>query len=152
MSDSPVANQQDGQRDLSREWLVARVVVIGGFVVAVAAMIYFGWVQPAMQKREAVARAELMARESAAAAALFCKTGLGAAQNYGIVPSYAQIISRNIYLTRTQGRYVCVAATHAARYLVAVDLFCHDIKNKRCLSLYSVVDQGNKAVLYQRQS
>jgi hypothetical protein len=152
MSDMPVANQDDSQRDLSREWLVARIVIIGGFVVAVVAMVYFGWVQPAMQKRDAAAKAQLMTQESAAAAAVFCNSGLGTAQAFGIVPSYAQIISHNIYLTHTRGRYVCVAATHAAHYLIAVDLFCHDIKKKRCMSLYSVVDQGNQAVLYQRGS
>jgi hypothetical protein len=50
-----------------------------------------------------------------------------------------------------QGRYVCVASTPAAKYLLAIDLICRDLKNPRCTSLYNIV-QGNGAVLYQRQS
>jgi hypothetical protein len=146
-----VTDQKDGQHSLSREWLVAQIVVGGGVLVAILAVAYFGWVQPIMQQRDAASRAQLLASESAAAATLFCTSGLAAAQNYGIVPPYGQLVGRNIYLTRTRGRYVCVAATHATRYLVAIDLFCHDLKNKRCISLFSVT-QANGNVLYQRQS
>jgi hypothetical protein len=150
MSDSSVS-KPGGQRALSREWLVARIVVIGGCVIAVLAVVWFGWVQPEMERRATVARIQEHNKEVAAAAAQLCKSGLGAAQNYGIVPTYAQLSGSKVYITNVRGRYICVAATHAAKYLIAVDLLCHDVKAKRCVSLFSVV-QGDGAALYRRQS
>jgi len=150
MSDSSVLKPDDG-RQLSREWLVARIVVIGGCIIALLAIVWFGWAQPELQRRDALARLREHNREMAVAATQLCKSGLGAAQNFGIVPTYAQLSGSKVYITSVQGRYICVAATHAARYLVAVDLLCRDVNAGRCISLFSVV-QGNGAVLYRRQS
>ncbi|HEY5048294.1 MAG TPA: hypothetical protein VII49_09760 [Rhizomicrobium sp.] len=149
MSDSPNAEHARGA--LSAEWLVARIVVVGGIVVAVAAIVWFGLLQPAMLRRETLARIQLHQTETVRAVTQLCKTGLSAAQSFGIVPPYGQLYGHNIYRTNVQGRYVCVASTHATRYLVAVDLFCRNVKDRRCVSLYSVT-QANGAVLYQRRS
>jgi hypothetical protein len=151
MSDMPVSPQKEEQRALSREWLVARIVVIGGCVVAAAAVLWFGWVRPAMLQREATAAAQQVARSNIQAANQMCRTGLTSAQTFGIVPPYGQLAGRNIYRTNVQGRYVCVAATHATRYLVAIDLLCRNTKDRRCVSLFSVT-QTDGTVLYRRAS
>jgi hypothetical protein len=151
MSDTSVSQHDDGRRALSREWLVARIVVIGGCVVAVAAVLWFGWIQPGMLKREAIAAAQEQARQNVEAATQLCKTGLASAQTFGIVPPYGQLFGHNIYRTNIQGRYVCVAATHAARYYVAVELLCRNTKDRHCVSLFSVT-QSNGTVLYKRAS
>src|ERR1700689_555741 len=101
MSDSSVS-RPGGQRGLSREWLVARIVVIGGCVIAVLAVVWFGWVQPGMQKREAIARIQEHNKDVAAAAAQLCRSGLGAAQNFGIVPTYAQLSGSKVYITNVR--------------------------------------------------
>jgi len=150
MSDMSVSPPEQGQRALSREWLVARIVLIGGCVVAVAAIVWFGWLQPDMQRREAIAAAQQVARANIEAANQMCRTGLTSAQSFGIVPPYGQIAGHNIYRTNVQGRYICVAATHATRYLVAIDLLCRNTKDRRCVSLFSVTTGGT--VLYRRAS
>jgi hypothetical protein len=154
MSDMSVSPQKEEQRALSREWLVARIVVIGGCVVAVAAIVWFGWVRPAMLRQEAITAAQQLARTNIEAANQMCRTGLTSAQTFGIVPPYGQLAGHNIYRTNIQGRYVCIAATHATRYLVAIDLLCRNTKDRRCVSLFSVTEaNGTKGtVLYRRAS
>jgi hypothetical protein len=151
MSDTSISKPDESQHALSREWLVARIVVIGGFVVAVLTVIWFGWVQPELQRRAAIARVQEHNRETAMAAGQLCRSALTASQSFGIVPNYAQISGSKLYITNVQGRYICVAATRAAKYIVAVDLLCHDVKDRRCVSLFSVID-GNGTPLYRRQS
>lgn len=136
---------------MAREWLIAKIVVIGGVVVAITAIVWFGWVQPSMLRQQALTAAQQAARQTVEAATQMCRSGLSAAQTFGIVPPYGQLSGHTIYRTNVQGRYVCVAATHAARYLVAIDLLCRNVKDRRCVSLYSVT-QANGMVLYQRQS
>jgi hypothetical protein len=152
MSNSSGPGHEDAQSALSREWLIARIVIVGGFIAAIAAIVWFGWVQPEMQHRELLAKVEKAKHEVQHAAIELCRTGLASAQSFGIVPPYGQLVGQNIYRTNVQGRYVCVAATHAARYLVAVDLVCRNLADRRCVSLFSVVNQGSGSILYQRQS
>ncbi|HEY1612220.1 MAG TPA: hypothetical protein VGF97_00835 [Rhizomicrobium sp.] len=139
-------------RALAREWLIARIVVIGGFIVAIVAAIYFGYLVPRVlaprQVRAALhSRIELLLKTEAQ----ICTTALNDAKNFGIVPQYGHLANAKLGATDVQGRYVCVASTPAAKYLLAIDLICRDLKNPRCTSLYNIV-QGNGAVLYQRQS
>ena len=151
MSDIPVSQKAESQSALSREWLVARVVLIGGFVVAVAAIVYFGWVQPTNLRREALAKAQQQARQNVEDATQLCLSGLKSAQSFGIVPPYGRLFGHSVYRTSVQGRYVCVAATHATKYLVAVELLCRNVKDRNCVSLFSVTQADGKT-LYQRQS
>lgn len=146
-----VSDQEHAQGALRREWLIARVVIIGGFVVAIAAMVWFGWLHPMMQRREAITNRQHQAQALEHAAIQMCVSGLNSAKNFGIVPQYGKLATSNIYTTNVQGRYVCVAATPATRYLVAVDLLCRNLKDRRCVSLFSV-RQADGTVLYQRQS
>jgi hypothetical protein len=151
MSDISVAKQEEGQRALSREWLVARIVVGAGFVAAIAAIVWFGWVQPEMLRREAVARLQKHKQETAVAAAQLCRTGLAAAQNFGIVPTYGHLSGSKVYITNVQGPYICIAATPSTKYLVTVEVLCRNLKDRRCVSLYGVI-QGDGTILYKRQS
>lgn len=144
-----VSDQERAQGALSREWLIARIVVIGGLIIAVGAIAYFGWIEPMMLKRQELSRLHDRAQALSTAVTELCASGLTSAQNYGIVPPYGRLATNSVYTTNVQGRYVCVAATHATKYLVVIDLLCRNLKDRRCVSLYSV-RQTDGTVLYQR--
>ncbi|MGD0191088.1 MAG: hypothetical protein ABSD74_10130 [Rhizomicrobium sp.] len=152
MSTTSDTGPDKSQAALSTEWLIARIVLIGGSVIAIAAIVWFGWVQPDMQRREIIAKVEQARHDYAHAAMQLCVAGLSSAKNFGIVPPYGQLYGQNMYPTNVQGRYVCIAATHATRYLIAVDLLCRNLQDSHCTSLFSVVNQHDGTVLYQRQS
>jgi hypothetical protein len=139
------------ERSLAREWLAVRIIVIGGFAIAIAAGIYFGvivpkFIQPRAERAELVTRVETVLK----AEAQICSMALSTAKNFGIVPQYGQLATARLAATDVQGRYVCVAATQAAKYVLAVDLLCRNLKSPRCTSLYNV-SQSDGTVLYQRQ-
>ncbi len=140
------------RRALRREWLIARIVVIGGFVIAIAAGAWFGVIVPEII-RPRLEHAALVNRVTTLlnAEAKICTMALASAKNFGIVPQYGQLASAKLGLTQVQGRYLCVATTSAAKYVLAVDLVCRELKNPRCTSLYNVM-QADGTVLYQRQS
>lgn len=139
------------ERALRREWLAARIIVIGGFIVAIAAGVWFGIIVPrVIQPREMRAELTNRVQRLLSAEAQVCTMALGTAKNFGIVPQYGQLGSSKLALTNVQGRYLCLAVTKATKYLLAVDLFCRDLKNPRCVSLYNVT-QADGSVLYQRQ-
>lgn len=139
------------QRFLAREWIAVRVVVIGGFLLALAAGLYFGVVYPDfVQPREIRTILHNRVQAILGAEAQICAMGLNTAKNFGIVPQYGQLTTTRLARTDVQGRYVCIAGTSAAKYLLAVDLVCHDLKNPRCISLYNV-SQPDGTVLFQRQ-
>jgi len=146
-----VTEQGAAQRALGREWLAARIVVIGGLIVAAVVVVFFGWIKPAYLTAPQLTPEQQQARANAQAILDMCTTGVATAKAFGIVPSYGQLASLNVGRTDVQGRYVCVAATQAAKYLVAVELFCRNLKDRHCVSLYSVTQQDG-TVLYQRQS
>lgn len=146
-----VTEQGAAQRGLSHEWLAARIVVIGGLVLAAAAVLFFGWIKPAYLTAPQLSPEQQQARANAQAAFDMCTTGVASAKAFGILPPYGRLASLNVGRTDVQGRYVCVAATPAAKYLVAVELYCRHLKDRRCVSLYSVTQQDG-TVLYQRQS
>lgn len=146
-----VTEQGAAQRGLSREWLAARIVVIGGLVVAALVVVFFGWVEPTYLTAPQLTPEQQQARANSQAAFDMCSTGIAAAKAFGILPPFGRLASPRVGRTDVQGRYVCVAATPSARYLVAVELYCRDLKDRRCVSLYSVTQQDG-TVLYQRQS
>ncbi len=140
-----------GQRALSREWLAARIVVVGGLVLAAAVVVFFGWIKPAYLTAPQLTPEQQQARTNAQAVFDMCTTGVAAAKAFGILPTYGRLASLKVGKTDVQGRYVCVAATQVAKYLVAVELYCRNLKDRRCVSLYSV-SQDDGTVLYQRQN
>jgi hypothetical protein len=157
----------DGDDDLrmtGREWLAARIVLIGGFIIAIAVAGYFTWSQHQQAVQDAAAQAaQQKAAEQAAAAPsqelaaarertrmglVVCIREIVNAETLGVVPKYAKLASGAPAATGVQGRYVCNAATDVAKYAVTADLICADMRKADCVKLYSVKsDDGT--VLYQ---
>jgi len=138
-------------RALAREWLVMRIVVFGGFAVAILAAIWFGIIVPkVIAPREQRETLTTQIRTLLTEEAQVCTTALGSAKNFGIVPQYGQLATAKLAQTNVQGRYACLAAPHAAKYILIVDLICRNLKDSRCVSLYNV-SQTDGTVLYQRQ-
>lgn len=138
-------------RALAREWLAIRIIVFGGFFVAIIAAIWFGVIVPkVIAPRELRETLTTQIRTLLTEEAQVCTTALTNAKNFGIVPQYGQLGSAKLAQTNVQGRYACLASTHAAKYVLIVDLFCRNLKDSRCVSLYNV-SQTDGTVLYQRQ-
>lgn len=143
---------------LKREWLVARVVLIVGFILAIGFGIYaaYLWRANVVHARQQAA-AEVAAQQGAVnlqeanaqAGALLCRLMLANAQNFGIVPSYTKLTNNQPQPTGVTGRYTCAAATDSSQFALTADLICKDLKNPRCVPLYSVTQNGG-AVLFQR--
>ena len=145
------SNPAPADRALKVEWLAARVIVIGGFVVAAAAAVWFGVIVPQIiEPREYRAKLMSQVQYILNAESQICNMAITSARNFGIVPQYGRLVSPKLGITQVKGRYICVAATNAAKYYLAVDLICRELKNPRCTSLYNV-SQPDGTVLYQRQ-
>ena len=138
-------------RALAREWLAVRIIVIGGFAIALIAAIVIGVIIPqyiAPRVQRAILAKQITSLLNAEA--LICTEALGSAKNFGIVPQYGQLASARLEQTTVQGRYACLVATHSTKYVLIVDLVCRNFKDPRCTSLYNV-SQTDGTVLYQRQ-
>ena len=146
-----MSQQDQNGRALSREWAAARIIVIGGVVVAIAAVLYFGWIKPTWLTKPQASPEVQRAQEEAQAELQLCSTGLKTAQSFGIVPPYGKLARPLIQKTDVTRRYACFAQTPATKYVVAVDLVCRNLTDSRCVSLYSV-SQADGTVLYQRQN
>lgn len=147
-----------GLTALKREWLVARIVLIGGFILAIgfggyAAYIWRTGVANARQRAAAEMSAQQAANDAqtanAQAGALVCHQALANAQNFGIVPSFTKLTNDQPQRTNVTGRYTCAAATDSSQFVLMAELVCKDLNNPRCVPLYSVTQNGG-AVLYQR--
>ncbi len=154
------------QRALSREWAAARIVVIGGFIVAVAVTGYFAWQarqesivrqHVLMAEQQAAARAaaaaavpgKIDAKKLARAELAFCKAELKRAQDITIVPSYARLAAPNLVPTNIARRFICAAKTDVTVYLIAADLRCSNIQNPQCISIDRIVTK-EKLLVYTR--
>jgi hypothetical protein len=158
----------DMKRATAREWAAARIVVIGGFVIAIVVAGYFAWQrheaaivaqQEQAQQMAALAKAqqqrpafkETTQDEKAKGAMLFCAMELVNAKNMGIVPSFGQLASPLPRKTDTQGRYACIAATQVSRYIIEADLVCRQVNDPKCVQLHSIkTDDGT--TLYEKKS
>lgn len=147
---------------LAREWFAARVVVLGGFVIAIAVTLYFAiWSQPAStiadttsapQSQPATAQSAAANEEAAASTRhQVCRLELANAQNFGLIPSFGRLSDPEPKPTGTQGRYACQAATPAAKYTIMADLVCRNLGDPKCVAIYSIVQDGT-TTLYQRQN
>jgi len=150
----------DDMRMTRREWTAAKIVLTGGFLIAIAVAGYFTWTQH-QQAEQAAAAAQAQAQAEAKAQAapsqaqiqarlnlLVCLREVVNAATAGIIPNYAKLASAAPTATSVQGRYTCAAKTDVAKYAVTADLICGDMRKADCVKLYSVVsDDGT--VLYQ---
>lgn len=155
-----MTDHDDMRRGTARDWFWARVVLIGGFAIAIVIAIYFGWQSHqetiAAQQQQAVpvtaaanpkSAKEAALEAKARAAMMFCAMDLLNAKNMGIVPPFGQLASTLPQTTAKQGRYACTAATTVSKYRMEADLVCRQISNPACVKLHSVTsDDGT--VLY----
>jgi hypothetical protein len=157
----------DDNNDLAltaREWFAARIVIIGGFIIAIVVAGYFTWRQHEQaQKAAAAEQAQEQADAKAAAGPgpaqlsveaqrrvglIVCLRELANAEDSGLVPNYSKLTSPIPHATKVQGRYLCHAGTDVANYNIVADLNCRDMRKADCAKLYSVTrDDGT--VLYQ---
>jgi hypothetical protein len=133
---------------LNWEWRAALITIVGGAILALAVTAYFHFSKTSPEQIAAANRAKQAAVLQTAA--MVCTQALATAKNFGIVPNYAVIATKFPTATHVQGRYACAAATNVAQYVIAVDLMCRELKNPRCVGLYSVV-QPDGTILYRRQ-
>ena len=149
-----MTDQDPNVSALAREWLLTRVTIAGGFAIAIAVAAYFmisAQMNVARQEHAQQSAAEMRAKANAEASLALCSSALTAAKSFGIVPSFGTLASPKLQKTDVQGRYVCLAATSVTKYLLAADLLCRDLRDQRCVSLFSIT-QDDGTVLYQRHS
>jgi hypothetical protein len=159
-----MADYNDMQRGTSREWAAARVVLILGFVIAIAVAGYFAWqrhqdevaaqqqIDAAEQQanRPAMTPAQAAQNANTQAAMMVCAMELVNAKNLGIVPPFGQLANLMPQPTKTRGRYICQAGTQVSKYELSADIICSTLTNPNCVKLYSIKsDDGT--TLYQRK-
>jgi hypothetical protein len=130
------------------EWHAALITIVGGAVLALAVTAFIHFSKPSPEQIAAANRARQAAFLKSVE--LVCTQAVATAKNFGIVPNYAAVMTRIPTATKIQGRYACISATTAARYVILADLMCRDFKNPHCVALYSVI-QPDGTVLYRRQ-
>ncbi|MGN6147831.1 MAG: hypothetical protein ACTHPD_04770 [Rhizomicrobium sp.] len=163
-----MTDYEDMKRGTAREWFWARVVLAGGFAVAVAVAGYFAWQQheakvaaeqqqtaalaeAAQQKPRTVTPEQARADENAKLGVLICAMELLNAKNMGVIPPYGEIASAQPRATATKNRLMCLAATQVSKYEIQADLLCRTLTNPNCMKLHSVKsDDGT--VLYENKS
>jgi hypothetical protein len=144
------------QHALRREWAAARIVIIGGFVVAIAVAGYFAYRQEQAMRAEALANAphtvsphkvdaKLLARVELA----ICSAELVQAQGIGIVPTYGQLATPRLVRANAPRRFICEAATHLTRYFISADILCNNLRDARCVSVFRIALKSG-ALVYQR--
>jgi len=79
----------------------------------------------------------------------FCPLGLGNAKDFGLLPNNTELAGSTAAGTAVTGRYVCKAKNDVGNYEIVFDTLCDDATNSRCLTLYSVGQEGG-ATLYRR--
>jgi len=145
------------RRATAREWLAAKIVVVGGLIVAVLVAGYFGWQRynaEQIQQASIPAQAERQmtpqqhANFEANIGTLICAMELAGAKSLGVVPAYSKLVNNILRADGPRGRYSCVAGTQVAQYKLAADLVCREITDMRCIRLFSVTrDDG--VVIYK---
>lgn len=143
-----MVDQDVNIKALQREWLAARIfaafVVLALIAVGVSVVLY-----PPLGLSSASSDSAGAEAQRHAAALALCSAALTTTQGFGIVPAYTQLASDVVQAGSTRGRYTCFARTDAAKYQITFDLMCKDLGDAKCLSLYSVTQDGTGA-LYQR--
>ena len=163
-----MTDYDDMVRGTAREWFWARIVLIGGFAVAIVLAAYFAWQrhedQIAAQQQAAAltqgAQHQTMtpeqirrarADENAKLGMMICAMELVGAKNMGVIPPYGQLAESQPRLTAKKGRLSCQAATQVTKYEIQADLVCRTLVNPNCIKLHSVkTDDGT--VLYENKS
>jgi hypothetical protein len=150
-----MTDYDDMKRGTAREWFWARVVLIGGFAVAVAVAGYFGWERHAQtiaaQQQEAARLAatarqqprtmtpeQARADENKKLGMMICAMELVNAKNMGVIPPYGQLADTQPRATAKKNRLSCLAATEVNKYEIQADLLCRTLTSPQCMKLHSV--------------
>jgi hypothetical protein len=141
---------------LKREWAAARIVVIGGFIVAIAVAGYFLYrarqeqlaQQPVVHTtvvspkvdRKTLVRVELAV----------CTAELLRAKDLGVVPNYGELATGGLVRAPdAPRRFICEAKTHLTNYFISADILCDRLADPRCVSIYRVATK-DKQLIYAR--
>ena len=152
----PLPEDDSNQHALKREWAAARIVVIGGLLVALVVAGYFAYRQGQTMRAEQEASMphamtpnkvdqKLLARAELAV----CSAELQQAKDIGIVPQYGRLASPKLTRGSVPRRFICVAATHLAAYYIAADIACDNLADARCVSIYRIALKDGR-LLYDR--
>lgn len=146
------ADNDGKQRALAREWLAARIVVIGGLVLAVAVAGYFAYQQheAAVQVQQAAIPKKIDFKALRRIETAVCTAEVVRAIDIGVVPAYAQLATWQLAKT-PQGHYLCEAKTRVTTYLIAADLLCNDLKKADCVSIYRILLKDGRFVYARPQ-
>ncbi len=149
------------QRATAREWMWAKIVLGGGFVIAIAVAAFFALkpapqpateaaIPPPASEEQQPATQSQQQQSDAKSAMMVCAQELINAKNIGIVPPDGQLANLMPKDTPVKGRYSCDAATSATQYRIAADLVCRNLQDSRCVQLYNIMT-GDGTIIYQRQ-
>lgn len=129
------------RRALAREWAAARIVVIGGLIVAAAIAGYFAYREYRAQEQAAAPTvvAPVDAKTLARVQLEICSAELIRSKGLGIVPQYADLTTPRLVRTDVARRFVCIAKTSVAKYFIAADLRCNKLADARCVSVFRIV-------------
>jgi len=141
---------------LKREWAAARIVVIGGFIVAIAVAGYFLYrarqqeiaQQPVVHTTVVNPKIDpkLVARVELAV----CTAELMRAKDVGAIPFYGQLATgRLVRAPDAPQRFICEAKTHLTAYFISADVLCNKLADPRCVSVYRVATR-EKQLIYER--
>lgn len=141
---------------LKREWAAARIVVIGGFIVAIAVAAYFLYrakqqetaQQPVVHTTVVNPKVDqkLLARVELAV----CTAELMRAKDVGAIPAYGQLATaRLVRAPDAPQRFICEAKTHLTVYFISADVLCNKLSDPRCVSVYRVANR-EKQLIYAR--
>jgi hypothetical protein len=141
---------------LKREWAMARIVVIGGFIVAIAVAGYF--VYRAKQQELAqqpvvhatVVNPKVDAKVLVRVELAVCTAELMHAKDVGAVPAYGELATAQLVRAGdAPRRFICEAKTHLTNYFIAADVLCDKLSDPRCVSVYRVANR-EKQLIYAR--
>lgn len=148
-------NDDNLRRGTEREWLAARIVLVGGFVIAIAVAGYFIWRQH--QAEEAAnqpvpssqVQTQRLPEDVKTAMMLFCAQELVEGKNVNIVPVDAQLAEKLPRNTNVKNRFACIAHTTATVYFITADYRCPRVTEAKCVRLYDI--QTNDGLLIYRR-
>jgi predicted negative regulator of RcsB-dependent stress response len=143
-----MTDYENMKRASSREWAAAKIVVIGGLIVALVVAGYFGWqhyqdlkqqqllASPAYQQQQA---AQLQKKSQVRLAGMvLCAMELANAQKMGLIPSYGKLAKPMPYTTKNRGEYACFAATQVLAYEITAHLICRELSDPKCTRVMSI--------------
>jgi len=147
-------NDDNLRRGTQREWLAAKIVVVGGFLIAIGVAAYFV-IAPRfapehnMQENLPSSISHLIPEDAKTAMILFCAQELVEGKNVNIVPNDAQLAEKLPRNTGVKNRFACIARTNAVVYFITADYMCPRVTDPKCVRLYDI--QTNDGLLVYRR-